>query len=171
MPKQIYSAAGLSAALLAAGLLTGCGQQPEPQQQATPAAPAPATSPAPAADALPPPAIPEKPRAAPTVTLTEADEGRALSLQRGQVVEVRLSADRPAGYTWIPAHNALPVLSTDGIPEYETEEGRESNAPGVEVWRFIALEPGHAHLVFEYRRPYEADLPPQASLTFHFDVE
>jgi predicted secreted protein len=164
VPHQIYSASGLSAALLAATLLTGCGQQPEQQQQATPAAPA-------AADALPPPAIPEKPRAAPTVTLTEADEGRALSLQRGQVVEIRLSADRPAGFTWIPAHNALPVLATDGIPEYETQEGREHSDPGIEVWRFIGREPGHAHLVFEYRRPFEADLPPQASLTFHFDVE
>jgi len=163
----MYSTTGLCAALLAAALLAGCGQQSP--QQATPAAPA--AAPSPAADALPPPAIPEKPRAAPTVTLTEADEGRALRLQRGQVVEIRLSADRPAGYTWIPAHNALPVLATDGVPEYETEEGRETSAPGIEVWRFIGREPGHAHLLFEYRRPFEADLPPQASLTFHFDVE
>jgi predicted secreted protein len=162
----MYSMTGLCAALSAAALLAGCGQQ-SPQQATTPA-PAAATSPA--ADALPP-AAPEKPRAAPTVTLTEADEGRALRLQRGQVVEIRLSADRPAGYTWIPAHNALPVLATDGIPEYETQEGSADSAPGIEVWRFIGREPGHAHLLFEYRRPFEADLPPQASLTFHFDVE
>jgi predicted secreted protein len=164
----MYSMTGLCAALSAAALLAGCGQQ-SPQQATTPA-PAPAAATSPAADALPP-AAPEKPRAAPTVTLTEADEGRALRLQRGQVVEIRLSADRPAGYTWIPAHNALPVLATDGIPEYETQEGSADSAPGIEVWRFIGREPGHAHLLFEYRRPFEADLPPQASLTFHFDVE
>jgi predicted secreted protein len=86
-------------------------------------------------------------------------------------VEVRLPADRSRGFTWIPAGNMLPVMTTDGVPQYESADDAPEYAPGTEIWRFIAREPGHAHLVFEYRRPLEADAPPRQTLTFHFDVE
>jgi predicted secreted protein len=159
-----FSRSGTCVVLLAGAVLAGCGQQQEP-----PAAP-PAAAP-PAAETAAPRGAPETTRSTATITLTEADEGRALTLQRGQVVEVRLTADRLAGFTWIPAQNALPVLATDGVPLYEKEEGAAERDPGIEVWRFIGRAPGHAHIVFEYRRPFEPDAPPQQSITFHFDVE
>jgi predicted secreted protein len=163
---QTLTKRSLSAALLVAALLAGCGQQAEPPPASAPAA-TPAATPSAGAD-QPPPVSAEKPRAPVTVTLTDADDGRAVALQRGQGVEMRLAADRMAGYTWIPAQSPLPVMNTDGVPLFETEDG---SGAGTEVWRFIALEPGHAHLVFEYRRPFEPGVPPQKSVTFHFDVE
>jgi predicted secreted protein len=161
MSIHSLSRPGLLVAMLAALLLTGCGQRQDPPASAAPQ-PAPAAAPEPAG---------EKPRAAATITLTASDDGRAVTLQRGQVVEIRLEADRVNGYTWIPAQNALPYMGTDGIPTYEIDENAGPGAPGIETWRFIGREPGHAHLVFEYRQPFDADAPPRKSLTYHFDIE
>lgn len=154
---------GVCAGLIAAALLAACGQQQEP-----PPAPATSSPPAAAQSANVEQAPTAQRRAAATVTITDADDGRAVALQRGQVVELRLNADRAAGFTWIPVQNVLPVMNTDGVPLYESDG---DHAAGTEIWRFIALEPGHAHLVFEYRRPFEPGTPPQKSITLHFDVE
>lgn len=161
MSQLRFFARGATAVLLAAVLLTACGQQ-------QPSAPPAAADSVPGAE--PQPLFPEKLRAAPTVILTETDADRAVNLQKGQVVEVRLSADRVSGYTWIPAQGMAPVMNPDGVPQYEKYEAAGADAPGTEIWRFIADEPGHAHLVFEYRRPLGGE-PPQQSLTFHFDVQ
>jgi predicted secreted protein len=160
--RNVYRATMMALTVLIATALAGCGQREE--------APAPAAQ-APAAQPQAPAAVDEKPRAAPTLVLTEADADRALRLERGQVVEVRLEADRVAGYTWIPPHDVRPVMSTDGMPAFEPDPDQPASAPGTEIWRFIALEPGHAHLVFEYLRPFDGGAPPQRSVTYHFDVE
>ena len=160
LSQQKSFRAGALCALVAAALLAGCGQSQEP----------PATA-APAAQPKPQQALPEPARAAPIVTLTDADTDRATRLQRGQVVEIRLPADRVSGFTWLPAHNPLPIMGTDGVPLFETDAGASPGAPGTEVWRFIAREPGHGHIVFEYRRPHEPGALPGQTVTYHFDVE
>lgn len=162
MSQQKSSRSGALCIVLAGGMLAGCGQPQEP----------PATSPPPpAAQVQPQSMIEEKPRAAPNVTLTDADADRALALQRDQVVEIRLPADRTGGFAWIPAENLLPVMSTDGAPLFEAGENARGNAMGTEVWRFIGREPGHAHLVFEYRRLTDLNTPAQRTIVYHFDVE
>lgn len=165
MSERRFIGNGMVAVVAAAALVAGCGQKQEQPPPAAPAASPPAAA-SPAAESTP-----ERQRAAPTLTLTEADADRAVALKVGQVVEFRLTADRVAGFTWIPAHNLLPVMGTDGVPEFETEEGAPESAPGTEVWRFIGRQPGHAHLVFEYRKPFDASAPPSQTITVHFDVE
>lgn len=162
MSNSTFPKYGAHAGLFAAVLLAACGQQQEP-----PAGPA-TNSPAAVAQSSSAEQAPAAQLRASTVTITDADDGRAVTLQRGQVVELRLRADRAAGFTWIPVQNVLPVMKTDGVPLYESEGDA---AAGTEIWRFIALEPGHAHLVFDYRRPFEPGTPPQKSITLHFDVE
>ena len=153
----------LPAALLAMVLLTGCSRSEPPPA---------ADTPAPHAETRPvQPAAADSPSAPTTVTLTEADADRAVALQPGQVVEIRLQADRAAGFSWVPAQNALPVLSTDGMPRFEGDERAAAGASGTEVWRFIGREAGHAHLVMEYRRLAEPDAPPRQAIAYHFDVE
>lgn len=130
-------------------------------------------------DSPPPPAAAEPPPAGagevvmvavPEVVLTDADDGRAVRLQRDEVVEVRLPADRASGFTWIPAEHLLPVMRTDGMPQYLPDEASAPDGPGAESWRFVALEPGHAHLVFDYVQPLGGAAPVR-TVTFHFDVE
>jgi predicted secreted protein len=150
------------ASVLAAGVLAGCERSQEPPV---------AVVERPAAERPGSPPMPESERAGPAFTLTDEEDGRGVILRRGHVVEVRLPADRASGFTWIPAGNMLPVMSTDGVPRYETSNGASDDAPGIEIWRFIGREPGHTHLVFEYRRPLEADAPPHRTVMYHFDVE
>ena len=152
----------LPAALLAMVLLTGCSRSEPPPA---------ADAPAPQAETRPvQPAAADSP-SAPTVTLTEADADRAVALRPGQAVEIRLQADRAAGFSWVPAQNPLPVMSTDGMPRFESDEHAAADASGTEVWRFIGREAGHAHLVMEYRRLAEPDAPPRQTIAYHFDVE
>lgn len=108
--------------------------------------------------------------AVPKVVLTDSDDGRAVRLQRDEVIEVRLPADRASGFTWIPAEHLLPVMRTDGMPRYVPVEPAAPDGPGIESWRFVALEPGHAHLVFDYVQPL-GGVAPVRTVTFHFDVE
>jgi predicted secreted protein len=163
-PKvRIDKAAFPIACALALVLQAGCERQaaaPEPTPR--PAEAAPAAREAPTA---------ETPRAAPMAVVTDADDGRALKLRPGEVFEVRLQADRVAGYSWIPANNPMPVVGTDGPPLYETEEGAPEQAPGIEVWRFIGRNVGHAHIQFDYRKPWEGDAPAERTVTIHVDVE
>lgn len=163
MLHQLSWKSGVVGVLLAAIALAGCGQSGEPPagQQAAP----------PAADAGARRDASGTPRTPPTLTLTDADEGRAVMLQRGQVVEVRLPADRAGGFTWVPAQHMLPVVSTDGVPQFEADEAGGPNAPGTEVWRFVGREAGHAQLQFEYRRLDDPDALPRQTIAFHFDVE
>ena len=165
MLHQSFYLSGALCAVLAAGLLAGCGKSQEP-----PAAAAPTQS-ASEEDARSKQAIPDKPRSAPTVTLTDADADRALAIKRGQVVEVRLPADRVGGFSWIPAENLLPVMSTDGVPEFEIADGAPAGTMGTEIWRFIGRGPGHAHLVFEYRQLTDLAGAAQRTVVYHFDVE
>lgn len=110
-------------------------------------------------------------RIEPTVTLTDADAERTITLAEDAVVEVRLPADRENGYTWIPRRHLLPVLSAYGVPEYELDESAQESAPAIEVWRFMAEEAGTAELVFEYRKPLGNDEPAGKTLVFHLEVE
>lgn len=144
--------------VLCAALFTLAACSPEQAPPPPPAA-APETATAPARE---PAMVP-----VPVVVLTDADDGRAVRLQRDEVVEVRLPADRASGFTWIPAENVLPVMRTDGMPHYQAGT---ADGPGTETWRFVALEPGHAHLVFDYLQPLGGAAPAR-SVTFHFDVE
>ena len=158
----ISGSGALPAALLTLGLLTGCGRSEPPPA---------ADTPAPQAETRPAQQAAKDTPSAPTLTLTEADADRAVTLQPGQVVEIRLQADRAAGFSWIPAQNALPVMSTDGMPRFEGEERAQADASGTEVWRFIGRETGHAHLVMEYRSLAEADAPPRRTIANHCDAE
>lgn len=159
MRAQILVHSRIPAACLALLLLAACGRE-----QAPPPAPAAAPEPAPA------PAAETAMVPVPVVVLTDADDGRAVRLQQDEVVEVRLPADRAGGFTWIPAENVLPVMRTDGMPQYRAADPATPDGPGIETWRFVALEPGHAHLVFDYLQPLGGAAPAR-TVTFHFDVE
>lgn len=167
MPTQYMLRFGAVLGVFA--LMAACGRD------APPAPPPPEPPPPPAAPA----AVPQQPapaadfmgRAAPSVTLTEADGDRHVSLRRGEVIELRLKADRMSGLTWVPLTNAQPAMRTDGMPQYEPDDSENAQASGTEVWRFIALEPGHVHLRFQYMRPFDREAPPVATVVYHVDIE
>jgi len=167
---QFLMRRGRLVALSGALLLTACGQRAEPPDTTPPPIEPPA-----AAERNAPEAEENDTAAAAAdeesrITVTDEDDGRSLRLQEGQVVIVKLPADRAGGMTWIPAGNALPVVTTDGLPGYEPDTGAGGAGPGLETWRFVAKEPGQAELVFEYR-DLQAGGPPLKTVLYRFDVE
>lgn len=118
-----------------------------------------------------PPAFEQERRVEPTVTLTDADAGRTVTLAEDAVIELRLPADRESGFSWIPKRHLLPVLSAYGIPEYQPDASAQADATTIEIWRFMAEETGTAELVFEYRKPVDDSAPPARTLVFHLEVE
>lgn len=108
-----------------------------------------------------------------TVVVTAHDDGRTLTLQKGQELELRLNANRSTGYGWTMALNPSPVLMQDGDPVYDPEEtpGRIIGAGSVERWRFHAEQPGRRTLRMEYRRPWEREVPPAHIVTLRIVVE
>jgi len=103
------------------------------------------------------------------IVITERDSGAAITLERGQAVEVRLEGIPGTGYAWYLVHCDPAVLSPAG----ETTEGRTDprviGGPATKVFRFKAVAPGRTPLEFHYKRIWETDKPPLR--TFSAGVE
>lgn len=99
--------------------------------------------------------------------LSEATTSHTVDV--GEIVEVRLTAQVGAGYEW---ELARPMPS--GIELIETGEGPWASdvegAPEVRIFRFKTLSPGLVQLSFHHRRPWLADGPPQRTATYRLDI-
>jgi copper homeostasis protein (lipoprotein) len=96
-----------------------------------------------------------------------------VSLKVGGALEVRLDANHTTGYSWIAAPVADPVLSRLGAATYKEDSsgGGKAGVGGVEIWRFKAVKTGKEALKFEYRRPWEKNVPAVKTVTFLVTVE
>jgi len=105
--------------------------------------------------------------------LTDADDGRTVSVTEGTDVVVRLQSNGSTGYQWA-------VASTDRTFGYPYAESYvdASTTPGTAgaqrfVWRTKAgpLSMIGAHTVtMEYRRSWETGVPPLDTFTFTVDI-
>jgi predicted secreted protein len=94
------------------------------------------------------------------LTLVEKDAGQSVEVKRGQTVIVRLDSNRSTGYRWTLIEPDSPVLTSTGAAVYEERAvGGPVGANGTETWSFVVAKNGEQELVFEYRRPWESDLP------------
>ena len=104
----------------------------------------------------------------PALMVGESDAGRAIEVERGRKVTLRLEANRSAGYRWSVATSG-DALEPLGEPFY-TAEKSVAGAGGAEYWSFMAKRGGRQELRFEYRRPWEKDKPPAKALSYTVDV-
>ncbi|HEX6691202.1 MAG TPA: protease inhibitor I42 family protein [Burkholderiales bacterium] len=104
----------------------------------------------------------------PALMVAEGDAGRAVSVERGRKVTLRLEANRSAGYRWFLASSG-DALEPLGEPFYAAEK-TAAGAPGAEYWSFMARHPGRQELRFEYRRPWESGTPAAKGLSYTIDV-
>ena len=94
------------------------------------------------------------------VTLAEGDSGKVIDVGPGERVIVRLASNRSAGYSW-----ALLTSGSDALTRLASEYTQvvdpdgKPGAPGVESWYFQAKGSGRQELRFEYRRPWERNVP------------
>ncbi len=83
----------------------------------------------------------------------------ALRLAPGQSRSVTFAENPSTGYTW-----AIDPAASEGLDIVAVVDGGHHRgapmpgAPGTRRWTLRALKPGHADIVFVYRRPWEQTL-------------
>lgn len=101
-------------------------------------------------------------------TLTLDQQARhcaPLQLRSGQTFNLSLPSNPSTGFRWSLRRDAAPQLELLGPEVYTTpEEAGVVGSAGVSTWRFRAVARGDAHLILDYRRPWENGVP--AAQTF-----
>jgi len=92
----------------------------------------------------------------PTV-ITKEDDGRLVTLDKRDVLIVRLEGNPTTGYEWqLSARLDTGILEPVGDPEYISEGGGDIvGAGGTYVFKFRATGSGTIPLQFVYKRPWE----------------
>jgi inhibitor of cysteine peptidase len=92
-------------------------------------------------------------------SVTEADNGRELTLSRGDTLEVSLPATSGTGYTWQAAPIADSLVKPVGDMKFKVDNERPG-ATGHQIFRYSVESSGTGSLEMRYVRPWEKDTPP-----------
>jgi inhibitor of cysteine peptidase len=94
--------------------------------------------------------------------LTEANNGKTVTLKVGETLVVRLASNPSTGYTWETKDLDTQMLEQVGEAAFESPETPPDlvGAGGTLVLTFKALEPGTTTLTLVYHRPWETDVAP-----------
>ena len=95
-----------------------------------------------------------------TVTLTEADAGKTIELQNGNLLVVTLDGNITTGFNWEMVPQTPAVLKQQGEPE-TTPDSSALGAGGKISLKFQAVQTGQASLTLIYHRSFEKDVPPE----------
>jgi len=107
------------------------------------------------------------------VRLTEADNGKAITIKAGEEIEVVLEGNQTTGYSWTAGVSDTTVLQQQGEPVY-TEANTDPSivgAGGTFTFIFKAAAAGEAALDCEYARPWETDVAPIQTFSVTVTVE
>ncbi len=105
-------------------------------------------------------------------SLTDADNGKQITVQPGDIVTLTLVSNPTTGYSWQVMEVDATVLVQDGEPEYQQSPGSEGlvGAGGTETFRFKAIGKGETKLNLGYMRPWES-VPPIETFTVTIAVK
>ncbi len=94
--------------------------------------------------------------------LTEADNGRAITVNAGEDIQVILNGNPTTGYTWTGTVSDQAVLQQQGDPIYAQENTDPSivGSGGTFTFTFKAAAAGQVTLKFDYSRPFETGVAP-----------
>jgi inhibitor of cysteine peptidase len=98
------------------------------------------------------------------VKLTVADNGKAITVKVGDLVEVILAGNPTTGYSWSTtlSDKDAAVLQQQGDPVYVQQSTDQSlvGGGGTFTFTFKAVAPGQVALKFDYARPWETGVAP-----------
>ena len=105
-----------------------------------------------------------------TITLTDDDNGKEISLEKGASLNVRLKAKLSTGYSWKVASYNKDVISTS---ESVVQTQKEDVVGGVDFQLFTleAKEQGQGEIVFHYVQPWKKDASPLKTYSVTVTVE
>ena len=93
------------------------------------------------------------------IKLTEADNGKAVDVKVGDLVQVILAGNPTTGYSWSTSlsDKDAPVLQQQGDPVYaqQSPDSTLVGGGGTFTFTFTAVAPGQVALKFGYARPWE----------------
>ena len=94
-------------------------------------------------------------------SLTDADNGKQITVKSGNLVTLTLVSNPTTGYSWQVMEIDSVILIQDGEPEYKQSPGSEGlvGAGGTETFRFKAVGSGETVLSLGYMRPWESVQP------------
>ncbi|OPY84992.1 MAG: Chagasin family peptidase inhibitor I42 [Smithella sp. PtaU1.Bin162] len=103
--------------------------------------------------------IPGSPAAAGKISLTEADNRRAVEINAGDDLEVILTGNPTTGYVWESVEADQVILPSRGGYKYTPASAMVGSA-GQFVFSFRAAAAGETPLRIVYRRPFEKSAAP-----------
>lgn len=95
----------------------------------------------------------------PSVTMTEADNGTAVDIKSGEVLEVRLPAQLGTGFGW-KVVSAGTNLALKGEPEQVPGGSGKPGGPELQSFKFKAGEKGESELTLQYAEDWKKDAKP-----------
>jgi inhibitor of cysteine peptidase len=96
---------------------------------------------------------------APSVRLTQADNGSHITLHPGDTLEIALAGNPTTGYTWEVQPGAEAVVRQQGAPEFKAESAR-IGAGGTMTFRFAYVAAGAVIVSLIYHRGFEPGVAP-----------
>ncbi|PLX35939.1 MAG: hypothetical protein C0606_17795 [Hyphomicrobiales bacterium] len=96
--------------------------------------------------------------AASAITLTTADNGRAIVVDTGSSVVLRLKANRTTGYQWVLAEKSR-QCATVVRDDYRSGHSGLMGAGGTRVLTLRFDRPGKCAVRLSYLRPWQANAP------------
>ena len=106
------------------------------------------------------------------VQLSEADNGKTVTVALGREVVVALASNPTTGYSWAVVRPEPANLELQGEPHYVAANPPTPvvGAGGTEVFTFKATKSGTSTLSMAYRRSFEPTAPPAKTFTVTVEV-
>ena len=100
--------------------------------------------------------------------LTEAENGKDLRMDTGDLLVFRLPSNKSTGYSWSVVTSKRCLLGQEGEASCELPKSSKGlvGVGGTEVWKFRALGAGSLTITFVYARPWEKGVPPIRTLSW-----
>lgn len=93
------------------------------------------------------------------VFISQDENGREFTLDRGDALEISLPVTSGTGYTWQAEPVAGGIVTQVGEPELKRDSARPG-ARGLQVFHFARGASGSGTLELRYLRPWEKNKPP-----------
>jgi inhibitor of cysteine peptidase len=98
-----------------------------------------------------------------TRTFTESDNGKSITLNKGQVIKVQLNENPTTGYRWEPTVSSGIQITGD---TYVASASGRMGAGGIHTWTLKITGTGDQHFNAEYKRSWESGSADNYSLQF-----
>lgn len=92
--------------------------------------------------------------------VSENDQGRQVSLQQGETLEIDLAENPTTGYRWHIVADGKPACQPAGD---SFEAGKGTGQSGQRRLQFRAVHDGTCDIALAYRRSWEKDVAPAKS--------